>query len=163
MSPLLVGLDAAHYEAHRHHHFVHLHALYQLEELLHLLHISTGWLLRPAPLVLRNLVDVASDGRMTLLHVEPPGIPPLQRGVQQHSNVLARHPIAELQIHTTDHSRTAPALLLQPKQVLEEVEVGNNAKIRLIEVNKDSNMQDSVGCRLHRLIPQYSNRSRKKG
>ena len=84
MSPLLVGLDAVHYEAHRHHHSIHLHALYQLKELPHLIHISTGRLLRPALLVLQNLIDVTSDGRMTLLHVEPPGIPPLQRGIQRH-------------------------------------------------------------------------------
>ena len=77
MDPLLAGLDAAHYEAHRHNHSIHLHALYQPEELLHLIHISTGQLLRPALLVLQNLVNVALDGKMTLLHVEPPGIPPL--------------------------------------------------------------------------------------
>ena len=61
---------------------------------------------------------------MALLHVEPPGVPPLQRGVQQHSDVLASHPIAELQIHAADHSGTAAALLLQPEQMSEEVEVG---------------------------------------
>ena len=78
MGPLLAGLDAAHYEAHHHRHSVHLHALYQPEELLHLIHISTARLLRLAPLVLQNLVDIAPDGRMALLHVKPPGIPPLQ-------------------------------------------------------------------------------------
>ena len=77
MGPLLAGLDAAHYEAHRHQCSLHLHALYQLEELLHRIHINTGRLLRPALPVLWNLVDVTSDGRMTLLHVEPHGIPPL--------------------------------------------------------------------------------------
>ena len=81
---------------------------------------------------------------MALLHVEPPGIPPLQKGVQWHSYVLTRHPIVELQIHTADHSGTALALLLQPEQVSEEVEVGQNAKIRLVEVDEDSNMQDSI-------------------
>ena len=81
---------------------------------------------------------------MALLHVEPPGIPPLQRGIQRHSNVLSRLPIAELQIHTADHLGTTPALLLQPEQVSEEVEVGQNAKIRLAEVDKDSNMHDNI-------------------
>ena len=96
MGPPLAGLDAAHYEAHCHSHSIHLHALYQPKELLHLIHISIGQLLRLALLVLWNLVDVASGGRMTVLHVEPPGVPPLQRGIQWHSNVLARHPIMEL-------------------------------------------------------------------
>ena len=77
MSPLLAGLDTAHYEVHRQHHSVHLHAPYYLEELLHLFHIGTGQFLQPAPLVLWNLVGITSDGGMILLHVEPPGIPPL--------------------------------------------------------------------------------------
>ena len=81
MGPLFAGLDVAHYEAHRNHHSVHLHGLYQLKELLHMIHISTGRFLRLALLVLPNLVNVAPDGRMALLHVEPPSIPPLQRGV----------------------------------------------------------------------------------
>ena len=144
MGPLLVGLDAAHYEAHRNGYSIHLNALYQTEELPHLIHVSTARFLRPAPLVLRNVVDITADGRMTLLCVEPPSIPPLQRGVQRHSNVLTCHFIMELQIHTADHSRTAPALLLQPEQVSKEVEVGQNAKIRLVEVDKDSNMQDNI-------------------
>jgi len=90
------------------------------------------------------LVDIAIDDWMALLHVEPPGIPPLQRGVQRYSDVLARHPVAELQIHTADHSRTAAALLLQPEQVSEEVEVGKNAEIRLAEMDKNRDVQDGV-------------------
>jgi len=148
MGPLLAGLDTMHYEAHRHHHSVHLHALYQLEELPHLIHISTGWLLRPAILVLHNLIDVASNGRMTLLHIKPPGIPPLQRGIQQHSNVLAHHPIMELQIYTTDHFGTAPALLLQLEQVSEEVEVGKNSKKRLTKLDENGDVQDGVGMQI---------------
>ena len=45
MGPLLVGLDTAHYEARRHQYAIHLYALYQAEELPHLIHISTAWLL----------------------------------------------------------------------------------------------------------------------
>ena len=77
---------------------------------------------------------------MTLLHVEPPSIPPLQRGIQRHSNVLSRLPIAELQIHTADHLGTTPALLLQPEQVSKKIEVGKNAKIRLVEMDKHNNV-----------------------
>ena len=127
----------AHYEACRHQSAVHLYTLYQAEELPHLIHISTARLLRPAFLVLRNEVDVVADGRMALLHVEPSSVPPLQRGVLRYSDVLARHPIAELQIHAADHSGTAAALLLQPEQVSEEVEVGKNSKIRLAEIDKN--------------------------
>ena len=72
------------------------------------------------------MVDVAVDCRVALLHVEPRGIPPLQRSIQWNSNVLARHPILELQIYTADHLGTTAVLLLQPKQVSEEVEVQQN-------------------------------------
>ena len=81
---------------------------------------------------------------MALLHVEPPGVPPLQRSVQQYSDVLARHPIIELQIYAADHSGTAAALLLQPEQVSEEVEVGKNSEIRLTEMDKHRDVQDGV-------------------
>ena len=83
------------------------------------------------------MVDVAVDGRMVLLHVEPPGVPPLQRGVQRYSDVLTRHPVAELKIHAADHSGIATALLLQLEQVSEEVEVGKNSEIRLTKMDKD--------------------------
>ena len=71
----------AHYEVRHHQYAVHLYALYQAKELPHLIHISTARLLRLAPLVLQNVVDVAVDDRMALLHVEPPSVPPLQRCV----------------------------------------------------------------------------------
>ena len=50
----------------------------------------------------------------------------------------------ELQIHTADHFGTSPALLLQPEQVLEKIEVGKNAKIDLAEMDKHNNVQDHV-------------------
>ena len=84
------------------------------------------------------------DGRMTLLHVEPPRVPPLQRGIQRHNNVLAIIPSQKLQIHTVDHFGTTPALLLQLEQVSEKIEVGKNAKIRLTEIDKHSNVQNGV-------------------
>ena len=90
------------------------------------------------------MVDVATDGGMALLHVEPSGVPPLQRGVQRYSDVLAHHPIAKLKIHTTDHLRTAATLLLQPEQMTEKVEVGKNSEICLTEMDKDRDVQDGV-------------------
>ena len=81
MGPLLAGLDAAHYEARRNQSTIGLHAFYQAKELLHLLHISTTRFLRPAPLALRDVVDITTDGMLALLHVEPPGVPPLQRSI----------------------------------------------------------------------------------
>ena len=89
------------------------------------------------------MVNVAVDCRMALLHVEPPGVPPLQRGVQRYSNVLACHLVPKLQIHAADHLGTT-ATLLQPEQVTEEVEVGKNSKICLTEMNKDRDVQDGV-------------------
>ena len=77
MGPLLAGLDAAHYEGHHHQSTINLHALYQVEEPPHLLHVSTAWLLRPTLLALRDVVDVTADCSVALLHVEPPGVPPL--------------------------------------------------------------------------------------
>ena len=59
------------------------------------------------------MVDVAVDCRVALLHIEPPGVPSLQRSVQWYINVLAGHPVSELQIYATDHLGTTAALLLQ--------------------------------------------------
>ena len=72
------------------------------------------------------MVDVVVDCRVALLHVEPPGIPPLQRSIQRYSDVLAHHPVSELQVYVADHLGTADAFLLQPEQVSEEVEVRQN-------------------------------------
>ena len=45
VGPLLAGLDATHYEARRNQSTIGLHTFYKAEELLHLLHVSTTWLL----------------------------------------------------------------------------------------------------------------------
>ena len=76
--PLLAGLDAAHYEARRHQSTVGLHALYYAKELPHLLRVNTIWFLRLALLALWDVVNVATDCNVALLHVEPPSFPPLQ-------------------------------------------------------------------------------------
>ena len=115
VGPLLAGLDAAHYEACRHKFTVNLHAFNQVKELPHLLHVSAIRFLRPALLALRDVVDVATDCRVTLFHVEPLGVPPFQRSVQWYINVLAGHPILELQIYIANHLGTTAALLLQPE------------------------------------------------
>ena len=81
---------------------------------------------------------------MALLHVEPPGVPPLQRGVQRYSDVLARQSIVELKINTADHLGTTATFLLQPEQMTEEVEVGKDSEIRLIEMDKDRYVQYGV-------------------
>ena len=81
VGPLLVGLDAAHYEACCHQFSSNLHAFNQIEEFLHLLHVSAVWSLRPATLALRDVVDVALDYRVALLNVEPPGVSSFQRSV----------------------------------------------------------------------------------
>ena len=109
-----------------------------------MLHISTVWLLRPAFLALQDVVGIAVDGRMALLHVEPPGITPFQRCVQWHSKVLAHHSITQLKIHSADHLGIVAALLLQPEHVSEEVEVWKNPQIRFTEVDKDRDVQDGV-------------------
>ena len=83
------------------------------------------------------MVDVAADCRVALLHVEPPRVPPFQRSVQQYINVLAGHPILELQIYAADHLRTTAALLLQLEQVSKKVEVWQNPQKCLTEMNKD--------------------------
>ena len=90
------------------------------------------------------MVDVATDGRMALLHVEPPGVPPLQRCAQRYSEVLAYHPFTELQIYAADHSGTAAAFLLQLEQVLEEVKVGKNSEIRLTKMDEDRYVQYGI-------------------
>ena len=78
-------------------------------------HVSTVQFLRPAFLVLQNVVDVAADGGMALLHVESPGVPLLQRGIQRDSDVLTCHSVVELKINAADHSGTAASFFLQPE------------------------------------------------
>ena len=109
-----------------------------------MLHVSTVWLLRPALLALWDVVDVIADCNVALLHVEPPGVPPLQRSIQRNSDVLAHHPILELQIYIAKHLGTAAAFLLQSEQVSKEVEVRKNPQIRFAEVDKDQDVQDGV-------------------
>ena len=109
--------------------------------------IGSARLRRPAPLVLQNVVDITADGRMALLHVEPPSIPPFQQCVQRHREVLAWHSIVKLKIHAADHLGTAAALL-QPEQVLKEVKVWKNSEIRLAEMDKHRNIQNSVRMKI---------------
>ena len=144
MGPLLAGLDVAHYEACHHQFNVNLHAFDQVEELLHLLHVIVVWFFRLALLALRDVVDVVVDCRVALLHVEPHGVPPLQRCVQWYSEVLAHHSITKSKILAADHLGTATALLLQLEQVSEEFEVWKNCQIRFIEVKTDRDVQDGV-------------------
>ena len=80
---------------------------------------------------------------MALFHVEPPSVPPLQRSIQWYSDVLAHHPVPELQIYAADHLGTTTAIL-QVEEVTEEVEVGKNPEIRLTEMNENRNVQDGV-------------------
>ena len=47
-------------------------------------------------------------------------------------------------MHTADHFGATLALLLQPEQVSKKIEVGKNAKICLVEMEKHSNVQDRV-------------------
>ena len=103
----------------------------------HLFHINSVWFLRPAPLVLQDMVDVAADCRVALFHVEPLGIPPFQRSVQRYVNILAGHCILELQIDSADHPGATTAFLLQPKEMSEEVEVQQNPKKHLTEMDED--------------------------
>ena len=83
------------------------------------------------------MVDITADGRMALLHIEPPGVPPLQRCVQRHSKVLARHTIAQLKVHPADHLGTTAASLFQPEHIMEEVEVGEDSELCLTEMDED--------------------------
>ena len=91
-----------------------------------MLHVNTIWSLRPATLVLWDMVDVTTDCQVALFHVEPLGIPPFQRSVQRYVNILASHSVPELQIYAADHLGATAAFLLQPEQVSEEVEVRKN-------------------------------------
>ena len=88
-------------------------------------------------MALRDVVDVASDYRVALFNVEPLGVPSFQRSIQWYIDVLAGHPIPELQIYTANHLGTAAAFLLQPEQVSKEVEVRQNPQKRLTEMDKD--------------------------
>ena len=83
------------------------------------------------------MVDIAVDCRVALFHVEPLEIPPFQRSVQWHVNILAGHSILKLQINAADHPGATTAFLLQPEEMSEEVEVRQNPKKRLIEMDED--------------------------
>ena len=88
-------------------------------------------------MALRDVVDVASNYRVALFDVEPPGVPSFQRGIQWYIDVLAGHPIPKLQVHAADHFGTAAAFFLQTEQVPEEAEMRKNAKKRFTEMDKD--------------------------
>ena len=94
------------------------------------------------------MVDVAADCRVALFHVEPLGIPPFQRSVQQYIDILACHSIPKLQINAADHLGATVAFLLQPEEVSEEVEVRQNPQKCLTEMNKDQDVQYCVGVEI---------------
>ena len=82
-------------------------------------------------------MDVAPDYQVALLNVEPPGIPSFQRTVQWYIDVLAGHPILELQIYAADHFGTTAAFLLEIEKVSEEIEMWKNPQKCLTEMDKD--------------------------
>jgi len=96
-------------------------------------------------MALRDVVDVALNYRVALFDVEPSGVPSFQRGIQWYINVLAGHPIPELQVHAVDNLGTTAAFFLQTEQVPEEVEMRKNTQKRLIEMDKDHDVQYGVG------------------
>ena len=114
-------------------------------------------------MALWDVVDVAADCNVALLHVEPPSVPPLQRSIQWYSDVLAHHPILELQIYATDHLGTTTAFLLQPEQVSKEVKVRKKPRYASPKWIKIEMCKMVFGWRLHRLITQNSNKSLRKG
>ena len=96
-------------------------------------------------MTLWDVVDVALNYRVALFDVEPSGVPSFQRHIQWYINLLAGHPIPELQVHTVDNLGTAAAFFLQTEQVPEEVEVRKNTQKRLTEMDKDRDVQYGVG------------------
>ena len=50
-----------------------------------------------------------------------------------------------MKVHPADHLGTTTASLLQPEQVMEEVEVGEDSKICLTEMDEDRNVQNGIG------------------
>ena len=96
VGPLFAGLDALHYEASCNKFTPKLHALNQFQKFHYLLHVSTVGSLRPATMVHRDVVDVASNHWVTLFDIEPSGVPTFQGGIQRNVDVFAGHPIPEL-------------------------------------------------------------------
>ena len=112
MRPLFIGLYAAHYETRRYQSAIGLHALYQAEEFIHLLHAILARQLRPTPLAFWDVVGITTNYWVALFHVEPSGVPPLQRCVKRYGKVFARHSIPQLEVHPADHLGTSAASLL---------------------------------------------------
>ena len=109
-------------------------------------------------MALRDVVDALSNYRVALFDVEPPGVPSFQRGIQWYIDVLAGHPISELQVHTADQFGTTATFFLQTEQVPEEVEVWKIPRYASQKWIKTETCSMVFGCRLHRLIAQNSSR-----
>ena len=137
-----------HYEASYNQFTPKLHALNQFQKFHYLLHVSVVGSLRPVTMVNQDVMDVASNHWVTLFDIEPSGVPTFQGGIQRYVDVFAGHPIPKLQVHAADHLGTAAPLLLQTEQVPEEVEVRKNTEKRLVEMDKDRNMQNGVGMQI---------------
>ena len=126
VGPLFARLNTPHYESCCNQFSSKLQSFNQVKKLHHLLHVSAVGSLRPAIMALRDVVDVALNYRVALFEVEPSGVPSFQRGIQWYINVLAGHPIPELQVHAANNLGTTVPFFLQTEQVPEEVEVRKN-------------------------------------
>jgi hypothetical protein len=90
-------------------------------------------------------VDVVLDPRLVVVHVEPLVMPSLVGGLKGHGNVLRRVFLLELKSAPTDHLRgRVVRVTLQAEEVVEEVEMGSIAEVRLIEIDEDGDVNKGV-------------------
>ena len=65
---------------------------------------------------------------------------------------MTHHPVPKLQIRVTYDPRSRSYPVFQTEEVVEDIKMGKNAKIGLIEMDEDSTWRIEFGLRLQRLI-----------
>lgn len=84
-----------------------------------------------------------------LLHVEPFFVPVPHRGAQWHVQVLRRHPIPELDVHPTgDLGSSRTSFLLELKEMVEQIEVGEDPQERLVERDEQAHRKNRIGMEI---------------
>lgn len=99
-------------------------------------------------------IDVAGDGRMMVGGVKPLVMPTLVRGRSRNREVLLRDFLLELDFSSAhDFGLLVVGEDLEMEEIVEKIEMGLDAHICLIEVNKDADLEDGIGIEVAKLNP----------
>ena len=87
--------------------------------------------------------NVGVQGRTRVGDIEPPLVPTLQRCLEMKAKILFALPLAELKTSAPNYIDLAILQTrLEDKEVMEEIEVGANAKKDFTEVDEGGDMKN---------------------